>query len=697
MQKTHQAALSSVVSLTSIDKGPEAKKVRHVTELHGQQISDDYFWMRNRKDPDLIPHLVAENAHHDAYMNDTVQLQKELYAEMRARIKESDETVPAQRGNYFYYTRSEEGRQYVKYCRKLNAPEAKEEVYLDVDKLAEDHMFFEIRSMSVSMDGKYLAYAYDTNGFRQYTLVVKNLQTGEILPDTADRVTSLVWANDDKTLFYTVEDETTKRSNRLLKHRLNQKEHTLVYEENDELFRLGVFKTRCNSMLYVTSRSHTTSETRFINADQPDQSFAVILPREDEIRYTVHEDGLGSFYIVTNDNASNFRLIKAPVDQPAAPNWVEIIPNRENVLLESIDLFKNHLVAFEKEGGLGQVVIHDLHSKEVHRVSFPEPCYTVSSSVNHEFFSQNLRLSYASLVSPNSILNYDMNERQLSVLKTTEIPGYSVNDYHSERIFATASDGTKIPIALVYKKGLIKDSKNPVLLYAYGSYGAGMPTAFSANRLSLLDRGFVFAIAHVRGGNEMGEHWHEQGKMRQKMNTFTDFIACSEHLVEEKYTQASLLTIQGGSAGGLLIGAVVNLRPDLFRASVMEVPFVDVINTMLDENLPLTVGEFVEWGNPKIKEDYEYMRTYSPYENIERKAYPAILVKSALYDSQVMYWEPSKFVARLRELKTDRNPLIFHILLEAGGHTGLSGRFDYLREIAAVQAFLLKQVGRAAC
>ena len=449
-------------------------------------------------------------------------------------------------------------------------------------------------------------------------------------------------------------------------------------------------------MIYFSSSSHTTSESSYIRSDRPNDSFKPILPRQDEIRYDVEEDGLGSFYMVTNDGAKNFRLVKTPVSAPSKENWQEIVANRDTVLLNGIDLFENHLVVYEKDGGLDKVSIRNLTTNDVHQVTFPEPAYTAGAGGNHEWSATDLRLSYASLVSPSSVLSYNMDSRALTVLKAQEVPGYDASKYMSERIFATAKDGTQVPMSLVYKKGLVKDGKNPMLLYAYGSYGYGMPTGFTSTRVSLLDRGFVYVIAHIRGGNEMGEHWHEQGKMMQKMNTFTDFINCAEHLIAEKYTSSSLLAIQGGSAGGLLMGAVCNLRPDLFAASVIQVPFVDVINTMLDETLPLTIGEFVEWGNPKIEADFHYMRTYSPYENVEAKDYPAILVRSALYDSQVMYWEPSKYVARLRELKTDKNPLLFSILLEAGGHGGLSGRFDYLKEIAAVQAFLIKQVGKSA-
>ncbi|MDR3614734.1 MAG: S9 family peptidase [Candidatus Obscuribacterales bacterium] len=693
---------ANIPSATAVENqaaAPIAKKIPHVIDLHGDTLVDNYHWMRKSTetgyDVDLMPHLIAENAHHDAYMSDTVALQDTLFAEMRARIKEADQSVPAKRGRYSYYSRTEEGKQYSKHCRRLNRPGSAEEIFLDVDQLAEGHKFFEIAAMAISPSGNFLAYTYDTKGFRQYTLVVKNLRTGEILPDTAERVTSIAWAADNKTIFYTTEDEVSKRADSLFVHKLRQKKHQLVYQEPDELFRLAVSKTRLGEMIYLSSESHTTSETSYIRADSPRDSFKLILPRQDEIRYSVDEDGRGNFYMVTNDGAKNFRLVKTPVADPNPHNWQEIVPHRENVLLDGCDLFANHLVVYEKDSGLDKVSIHDLANGGVHQVSFPEPAYVVSASANHEYGASDLRLSYASMVKPSSVLSYDMNTLAMTVLKTQEVPTYNPDLYESERIFATASDGTQIPMSIVYRKGMIKNGNNPLLLYAYGSYGYGMPTGFSANRVSLLDRSYIFVIAHIRGGNEMGEEWHEQGKMMQKMNTFTDYISCAEHLIAEKYTNSSLISGQGGSAGGLLMGAVANLRGTLFNSLIAEVPFVDVINTMLDETLPLTVGEFIEWGNPKIKEEYLYMRQYSPYENVEAKDYPALLVRSALYDSQVMYWEPAKFVARLRELKTDNNPLLFHILLEAGGHGGLSGRFDYLKEIAAVQAYLLKRAGIA--
>jgi oligopeptidase B len=688
---------SNANAVETVASAPIAKKIPHVTELHGDTLVDNYHWMRKSAttgfDADLIPHLVAENAHHDAFMSDTVDLQAKLFSEMRARIKEADQSVPAKRGRYSYYSRTEEGKQYDKLCRRLNRPASVEEIYLDVDKLAEGHKFFEIAAVAISPSGNFLAYTYDTKGFRQYTLVVKNLRTGEILPDTAERVTSLAWAADNKTIFYTTEDDVSKRADSLFVHKLRQKKHQLVHQEPDELFRLAVSKTRLGKMIYLSSESHTTSETSYISADRPRDKFKLILPRQDEIRYSVDEDELGNFYMVTNDGAKNFRLVKMPVADPRPSNWREIVPHRENVLLKGCELFANHLVVGEKDSGLDKVSIHNLQLGSVHQLTFPESAYVVSASANHEYDASDLRLGYASMVKPSSVLNFDMNTFEMTVLKVQEVPTFKPDLYESERIFATASDGTQIPMSLVYKKGMVKNGGNPLLLYAYGSYGYGMPTGFSGNRFSLLDRGFIFVIAHIRGGNEMGEHWHDQGKMMQKMNTFTDYISCAEHLIAKKYTNSTLLFGQGGSAGGLLMGAVANLRGTLFNALIAEVPFVDVINTMLDETLPLTVGEFIEWGNPKIKDEYLYMRQYSPYENIEAKDYPALLVRSALYDSQVMYWEPAKFVAKLRELKTDKNPLLFHILLEAGGHGGLSGRFDYLKEIASVQAYLLKRAG----
>ena len=684
---------------------PIAKKIPQVTVLHGETLVDNYHWMRkldtdsdkdeDKYDPDLLPHLAAENAHYEAYMADTTDLQAALFAEMRGRIKEADQTVPAKRGRWSYYTRTDEGKQYEKHCRRLNRPGSVEEVFLDVDALAEGLEHYEIGSLAISPSGNFAAYTYDKVGFRQYTLVVKDLRSGKIFADTAERVTSIAWAADNKTIFYTTEDEVSKRADSLYVHKVGQKKHHLVHTEPDELFRIGVSKTRRAEMVYLTTESHTTTEVSYVRADSPRDKFTIILPRQDEIRYSVDEDGEGNFYMLTTDGAQNFRLVKMPVTDPARHNWQEIVPHRDTVLLDGCDLFANYLVVYEKDRGMDKVSFHNLADGTVKELRFPEPAYVISASENYDFDALTLRLSHASMIKPSRVLNCDMNTLELTILKTQEVPTYNPDLYESERIFATASDGTQVPISIVYKKGMVRNGANPLLLYAYGSYGYGMPTGFSPRRVSLLDRGYIYAIAHIRGGNEMGESWHDHGKMMEKMNTFTDYIACERHLVAEKYTCHEKICGQGGSAGGLLMGAVANLAGLEFNALIAEVPFVDVINTMLDETLPLTVGEFIEWGNPKVKKEYDYMRSYSPYENVEAKDYCALHVRSALHDSQVMYWEPAKWVAKLRELKTDNNPLHFHIILGGGGHGGMSGRFDDLKEAASVWAYLLKRVGIA--
>jgi oligopeptidase B len=686
---TLQNADSQVAQIAS---APIAKKIRVVTPLHGEQLIDDYAWMRNREDADLMPHLEAENRYAEAFMADTTDLQKALYAEMRGYIKEADSTVPTRRGRYVYYTRTEEGQQYSKRCRRLNKPNAEEEIYLDCDALAVGHDFFAIGPSALSPSGNFLAYSVDTKGFRQYTLVVKNLRTGQILTDTAERVTSIVWAADNKTLFYTTEDETTKRSDRLYRHLVGQKAHHLVFEEKDELFRVGVGGARNRHLIYLNIGSHQTEEWRYIDAKKPRSEFQVILPRKQGIRYSVEDDGR-NFYLLTNEEATNFRLVKTPIGTTGKENWEEVIAHNPKVYLRGMALFAKHLVAYTRENGLGKVRIQDLRTGNVHYVSFPEPVYEVSSGGNMEFDVEDLRLNYESLVTPASTFDCDLSTGALTLVKQKEVPGYDPSLYKSERIFATADDGTMVPMSLVYKGDVVHDGGRHLHLYAYGSYGYGMPTDFRSSRLTLLNRGVIYVIAHPRGGNEMGEEWHEQGRMQHKMNTFTDFNSCAAHLIANGYTSADRLTIEGASAGGLLMGAVLNLRPELYKAALVGVPFVDVLNTMLDETLPLTVGEFEEWGNPKVEEQYRWMRPYSPYDNIEAKNYPAVLVFSAFHDSQVMYWEPAKYVAKLRDLKTDTNPVLFKIMLGGGGHGGASGRFDYLNDLAFRQAFILKELG----
>ena len=675
---------------SSLVAAPVAKKVPHVVSLHGQEVVDDYAWMRNLpvQDPDLIPHLEAENAHALSYMADTDALQETLYQEMRGRIKESDQSVPARRGRWFYYTRTEEGKQYSLTCRRGLKEGSPEQVILDVNVLAEGSSFFQLGTVAVSPSGNFVAYTYDNKGFRQYTLVVKSLLTGKILATTAERVTSVVWAKDNKTLFYTSEDAVTKRSNRLYRHKVGNKRHELLHEEPDEFFGVHVSKTRTGAFIYVNTSSHTTGFASFIRADKPLSKFKQILPPQHMVTYKVDDDGK-NFYILTNDEAKDYRLLKAPCRSPS--KWTEVLAHRPGVKIQGVDIFADYLIVFEKDQGLGKIRIEKLSSGEVHYVDFPEPAYAVSGAANHEFDTSVYRFSYNSMVTPPSTFEYDLESRSTTVLKTQEVKGYDLTAYRSERIFATASDGTLVPISLVYKGELTEGRK--CHLYAYGSYGITIPTGFSSARVSLLDRGYVYAIAHIRGGGDMGETWRDDGKLKKKMNTFTDFIACAERLIDKGYTTTDQLSIQGGSAGGLLMGAVLNLRPDLFKAAIVNVPFVDVINTMLDETLPLTVAEFEEWGNPKVEADYNYIRTYSPYENIRAANYPAILVLSAFYDSQVPYWEPSKYTAKLRATKLDSNPLIYKIMLEAGGHGGKSGRFDALKEVAFEYAFMLKQQG----
>lgn len=671
---------------------PVAKKLPHVTELHGERLVDDYFWMRDRSDPDLIPHLEAENRFTEAYMQDTTALQETLYAEMRSRIKEADESVPARKGRWLYFSRTLEGKQYSEQVRRKDRPGSPEEIFLDVNALAEGTKFFEIGSMAVSPSGNFLAYTHDSKGFRQYTLVVKNLRTGEILATTAERVTSVAWAKDNKTLFYTTEDPTTKRSNQLYRHKVGCKQHHLIFEEKDEYFRIGVGKTRTGAFIYLSIGSHTTATASYIRADKPLSKFKEIMPRKPMVKYDFEDDGK-NFYIVTNEDAKDYKLVKAPCRSPGRKNWQEILPHRPGVKIAGVDVFADYLVVYERENGLTKVRVQKLSTGDVHYVEFPEPLYEVGPGANHEYITDTLRLGYQSMVTPSTTFDYDLQTREQTVLKTQEVKGYEQEGYAFERIYATASDGTRVPISLVYKKDLVLDGSRPCHLYGYGSYGHTIPGGFSTVRLSLLNRGYIYAIAHIRGGGDLGEGWREDGKLKKKMNTFTDFVSCAAHLITHQYTKAERLTIEGGSAGGLLMGAVLNLNPELFKAAIVKVPFVDVINTMLDETLPLTVAEFEEWGNPKVAADYETIRAYSPYENIAPMNYPAVLVKSALEDSQVGYWEPSKYVARLRETKTDSNPLIFKMMLEAGGHGGHSGRFDALKDAAFDYAFLLKQVG----
>ena len=680
------------VTESKIMTPPVAKKIPKAFENFGDKRIDDYFWLREKTDPAVTAYLNAENSYTDSIMGGLKPLQETLYKDMLSRIKETDENVPYRNGDYWYYSRTETGKQYSIYARKKGTLEAKEEIILDMNVLGKDQKFFAISAFDVSPDHKWLAYSTDTTGFRQYTLYFKNLETGQILADKIERVTSVAWANDNKTIFYVTEDDKTKRSDKLFRHKLGDKTDPLLFEEKDELYGVGVGATRSKGYIVVTSESSETTEQLLLDANKPDGTFAVYIKRKENIKYSVDHHG-SDFYIVTNDTGRNSRLVKAPAGAANPKQWKEIIAHRKTVKLDGVDVFKDYFVAVEKSGGLPRLRIFDIKTAKAAEIDFPEAVYEASPGQNAEFDTKEYRFSYGSLVTPNSVFDYNV-EKKTRVLKKQQpvLGGYKPEEYESERVMVKAADGTRIPVSLVYKKALRQKGPQPTLLYGYGSYGISMPVGFRSNRLALLDRGVIYAIAHIRGGGEMGKQWHDDGKMMKKKNTFTDFVNVAEHLVAKKYSSPNQLVIQGGSAGGLLMGAVTNLRPDLFKAVVSQVPFVDVMNTMLDASLPLTVGEYLEWGNPTKTGAYQYMRSYSPYDNLKKVAYPSILVETSLNDSQVMYWEPAKYVAKLRTLKTDTNPLMLKTNM-AAGHGGASGRYDYLKEIAFTYSFVLSQVG----
>jgi len=670
---------------------PIARKDPHVVTMHGDKRVDDYYWLREKSSPEVIAYLEAENAYTDGMTKESVPFQDALYKEMLGRIKQTDLSVPYRLRGYYYYSRTEEGKQYAIQCRKKGSLDGPEEVLLDLNEMSGEHKFLAIGALAVSDDDMKLAFTLDTTGFRQYGLRVKDLATGKLGPESVGKVGSVVWAADNRTIFYTVEDP-AKRQYRLYRHKLGaaHDQDALIYEEKDERFELDAHRTASKAYILLTSSSHTASEVRYLAADHPDDAFKLIAAREKDHEYYVEHHG-DRFFIRTNQGAPNFRLVSAPVTDPGKAKWQEVIPHRPDVMLSGITMFADWYVRSEREGGLPQLTVTDFRTGESHRIAFPEPVYTCGTGTNAEYETGTFRYTYQSFTTPSSVFDYDMAKRSATLLKQTEVlGGYDPTRYESQRLWAKASDGTRIPISIVYRKGTPRDGTAPMLLSGYGSYGISQNATFNSNRLSLLDRGVVIAIAHVRGGGEMGKTWHLQGRMMTKKNTFTDFIACAEYLVAEKYTARDRLVITGGSAGGLLMGAVVNLRPDLFKAVVAEVPFVDVINTMSDASLPLTVGEFEEWGNPQIKAEYDYIKTYCPYTNTTAKAYPTMLVKTSLNDSQVMYWEPAKWVAKLRSVKTDKNPLLLKINMGAG-HGGSSGRYDALHEVAFNYAFILSQ------
>lgn len=671
---------------------PVAKKVPKVDVYHGERRVDDYFWLRDKQNPDVAAYLEAENAYADAVMAPTQGFQERLYAELLGRIQETDLSVPYREGAFFWYLRTEQGKQYPILCRKAGSLEAPEQVTLDVNELAAGRPFMSLGAYAPSDDGRLLAYSTDDTGFREYRLHVKDLATGELLPERIDKVVTVAWAADGRTLFYTVEDA-AKRSHRLYRHEVGATgADELVYEEADERFGVYVGRSRSGAYLFLAAASHTTSEVRFLRADAPREAWTLVAEREADHEYDVEHHG-ERFLVRTNDRGRTFRLVSAPVATPGREHWKEEVPLRPEVMLEAVDAFREFLVLHEREAGLPHLRVTEVATGATHRIEMPEPAYDAFPSGNRVYDTATLRFSYESLVTPSSVFDYDMRSRERVLLKQQPVlGGYDASRYASERIAATAPDGTAVPISLVYRRDLPRDGSARGYLYGYGSYGLSMPIGFRSSRLSLLDRGFVYAIAHVRGGGDLGKPWHDAGRMRNKRNTFTDFVACAEHLIAQRYTAADRLVIEGGSAGGLLMGAVVNLRPELFRVVVSKVPFVDVVNTMMDASLPLTAGEWEEWGDPRQPEDYEYMKSYCPYTNLEAKAYPAMLVRTAFHDSQVMYWEPAKYVARLRTLKSDANVLLLKTNM-AAGHGGASGRYDALRETAFDYAFVLGQLG----
>ncbi|MCF0063008.1 S9 family peptidase [Dyadobacter chenwenxiniae] len=679
---------------------PVAEMKDHETGMHGDKRNDEYYWMADffSKGPDsnkVVDYLKAENAYTDTMMADTKKFEEDLFAEMKGRIKEKDESVPVFSNGYWYYTRSEEGQQYFKYCRKKGSLDAKEEMLLDVDKMAEGHPYYSAVGFNVSPDNKLLAYGVDTVSRRQYTIYVKNLETGELIKDAIFPASGgSEWGNDNKTLFYTATNPKTLLSEKIKRHTLgtDPKKDVVVYAEKDKSNYIGVGKTKSEKYIIIASSATMSSEYRILDADKPEGDFEVFQPRMKNVLYDIDHQN-DKFLVVTNKDALNFKLMETPLNNTGVEHWKEVIPTRKDVLLEGIDVFKDFLVITERKNGLLQLRIRNVNNNAEHYVDFGEPAYTAYASSNPEYDSKNLRYVYTSLTTPNSVYDYNMETKGKELKKRQEvIGGYNPEEYVTERLYAEARDGVKIPISLVYKKGTEKNEKTPLLLYAYGSYGNSMDAAFSSTRLSLLDRGFIYAIAHVRGGQEMGRQWYEDGKLFKKKNTFFDFIDCAEYLIKGKFTSPAHLYAEGGSAGGLLMGAISNLRPDLWRGIIADVPFVDVVTTMLDESIPLTTNEFDEWGNPKNKEFYTFMKSYSPYDNVEKKAYPNMLVTTGLHDSQVQYFEPAKWVARLRTHKTDKNVLLLKTNMEAG-HGGASGRFEYLKEVALQFAFMFALEG----
>lgn len=685
---------------------PVAEKIDHISVVHGNTIHDDYFWMRlsdaqkEAATPDaqtqkVLNYLSAENAYREKMMQHSESFQEKLFEEIKGRIKQSDMSVPYKDNGYYYITRYEEGSEYPIYSRKKGNLDADEEILLDVNILAKNHTYYQIGDKTVSPDNNLLAYSEDTVSRRQYTIKFKNLATGEILADAIPNTNGeIVWANDNKTIFYTINNEAL-RSYKILRHTLGTpvSKDVVVFHEKDETFNTGVYKTKSKKYIVISSFAKLSQEFRILNADNPTGTFMVFQPRERNLEYAINHYG-DQWYIVTNkDGAQNFKIMVTPEDKTTKENWKDFIPYNKDILIEDIATFKDFMVISERSGGLTKLRIRPWNEQNEHYIPFDEASYYVYLDINPDFDTNVIRLSYTSLTTPNTTYDYHVSDRKFTLLKQQEVLGnFNPKDYISERKMVKTTDGTMVPISIVYKKGFTKDGTRPVLLYGYGSYGISSDPYFSSVRLSLLDRGFGYAIAHIRGGQEMGRHWYEDGKFLKKKNTFKDFIDCGEFLIKEGFAAKDKLFAYGGSAGGLLMGAVMNMKPEIWRGVIASVPFVDVVNTMLDESIPLTTGEFDEWGNPKDKTYYDYMMSYSPYDNVEAKAYPATLVTTGYWDSQVQYWEPAKWVAKLREMKTDKNPLLLYCDMETG-HGGASGRFSRLKEFAMHYTFLLDLAG----
>lgn len=672
---------------------PIAKIIPKTLEKHNEKRVDNYFWLNDRENPDVIDYLNQENTYYDAMTADTKGFQKELYEEMKARIKEDDQSVPYLYNGYYYITRFETGKDYPIYSRKKGSLAANEEILFNCNDLAKGQTYFQLGGLSVSPDNKFASFGIDTIGRRIYTIQIKNLETGEILSDRIENATgSSVWANDNKTIFYTRQDKVTLRSDKVFKHKLatDSAADVLVFNEKDDTFNVSVGKEKSKKYIVIGSGSTLTTEYRILNSDNPDGEFVVFQPRVRGLEYSISHFG-DSFYILTNkDKATNFKLMKTPENGTAKENWIDVIAHRNDVLLEDIEIFRNYLVVEERSNGLNHIRIMPWSGEGEYYLPFGSETYNAYTTTNVDFDTDILRYSYQSLGTPSSVIDFNMKTKEKEIMKEQQVLGgkFDKNNYIEERVWATATDGTRVPISMVYKKGLKKDGKNPVLLYAYGSYGVTMDTYFSSTRLSILDRGFVFAIAHIRGGEDLGRQWYEDGKLLKKKNTFTDFIDCSKFLIQEKFTSPKHLYAEGGSAGGLLMGAVVNMAPELYNGVIAQVPFVDVITTMLDDTIPLTTGEYDEWGNPNEKKSYDYMLSYSPYDNVKAQNYPNMFVSTGLHDSQVQYWEPAKWVAKLRTFKKNNTVLYLNTNMDAG-HGGASGRFEALKELAKEYSFLL--------